>query len=390
MNRYKKYTLSLTCAFLTLVVFHIGTLLAVDPLNIFNAEITDNEFFIKEMRFQSAGIINKHDFDSAIVGTSMAGNFNANQAGHKLQGRFVNLSLSGSLLNERKIVLEYLLSEKDMKTIIISLDGATSMQRNEGIPIASWEFLYNKNRFDDFILYTNNKYMPYISCHSMFASRLSDLIYGECPKHKIKVNMNELTEWQSDPNHNSRFGGIEKWIENRENPQISQSIMKINSASILLKKNALEAETDSKNIFDIGEFSRNIPPILEHNPNTRFILFFPPYSMVQYAIDAQTAPHKFDQYKRLVEGVVLMTELYLNTEVYWFGDKDFVKNLSNYKDHTHYHGKYNNYFLDEFKAKRSIINIENYKELLNELERNAKSVDLIKLADRLNTNENAL
>jgi len=64
------------------------------------------------MRFQAAGVINKFDFDSAIVGTSIAANFQTSEANIKLGGTFQNISLDGSLLKERKVLLDYLLTKK--------------------------------------------------------------------------------------------------------------------------------------------------------------------------------------------------------------------------------------------------------------------------------------
>jgi hypothetical protein len=48
------------------------------------------------MRQQAAGIINNYEFDSIILGTSMLENTSAKEAGEKLGGKFMNISLSGS------------------------------------------------------------------------------------------------------------------------------------------------------------------------------------------------------------------------------------------------------------------------------------------------------
>lgn len=382
MNKFKHYLLTFLISLFLFVFGHIFPLLLIDPLNILKFDLSHNEFFIKEMRFQSAAIINKIDFDSAIVGTIMAENFKADEANKKLGGSFQNLSLSGSLLKERKVLLEYLLSEKDVKTLIVSIDGVSDVQRNRGIPIKAWSFLYNKNYLDDFYLYTNRKYTPYISCYLIFDNKFSNLIFGECPKKKIRKEIESLTEWQSDPVHNSRFGGIEKWLENKENSQVSKSIENIITASTLVQKKERNLSEKANNYYDPIEFSKNIVPLIQKYPKTRFILFFPPYSMFKYAIDVQTAPYVFSKYKELVEHVVLETELYPNAEVYWFVDKDFVRDIANYKDLTHYNGHYNSVFLDDFSMKHSIIDFKNYRRLLSKLENKANSVDLVDLANK--------
>ncbi len=382
MSEFKHYLLTFLILFFVCIFGYMFPLLIVDPLNISKFELSHNEFFIKEMRFQSAAIINKFEIDSAIVGSSMAANFKASEAKDKLGGNFQNLSLDGSLLKERKILLEFFLSKKNVKTLIISIDGVTDLQRNKGIPIEAWSFLYNNNYFDDFSLYTNWKYTPYISCHSMFAGKLSDFIFGECPQDKIREHIDDLTEWQSIPDHNSRFGGIEKWLEHKGNPQVSTSIKDIKRASAFVQKTKLKLLEKAENYYNSIEFSRNLVPLIKNYPQTRFILFFPPYSIFKYAIDVQTAPHIFSRYKDLVKRVVLETKPYPNAEVYWFGDKDFVMDIANYKDLSHYNGYYNSVFLDDFSMKRSIIDMRNYERLLNDLEREAISVDLVGLAKK--------
>ena len=377
MNQFKHYFFTFLVSSFVLIVGHFSSLIYIDPVNVSRFELSKNEFFIKEMRFQSAGIINKYKFDSAIVGTSMAENFNANESSDKLGGFFKNLSLTGSLLKERNIILSYFLSQKNVKTIIISIDGVSTVQRNRGIPINAWSFLYNSNHLDDFSLYLNRKYSPYISCHTTFKSKLSNLVFGECPAHKIESEIEDLTEWQSAPSHNSRFGGIEKWLKHRENVQVSKSIEDINIASDLIQRKELHVDIEPEKLFDPAEFSKNITPLIKKYPQTRFILFFPPYSIFKYAIDAQTKLNVFSQYKDLVESVVLETEIHPNAEVYWFGDKGFISDLANYKDLTHYKSFYNSVFLDHFHHKTSIINVKNYKELLNDLTNKANAVDLV-------------
>jgi len=382
MSQFKHYFVTFFITSFVLIAGHLSSLVFIDPLNISSIELSKNEFFIKEMRFQSAAIINKFEFDSAIVGTSMAENFNANEANDKLGGIFQNLSLAGSLLKERNILLSYFLSQKNVKSIIISIDGASDIQRNMGIPIDTWSFLYNKNHLDDFSLYLNRKYSPYISCHSIFKSPISNFVFGDCPIDRTRKEIENLTEWQSNPDYNSRFGGLEKWLENRENRQVSKSIESINKASDFIQQNDFHDDIESEKYYDSAQFSKNIKPLIKKHPKTKFILFFPPYSIFRYAIDAQTNSSRFFQYKNLVESVILETEMHSNAEVYWFGDKDFISDLANYKDLTHYKSFYNSVFLDHFQHKTSIIDVNNYKELLSDLESRANAVDLIDFAKK--------
>jgi len=358
-------------------------LMIIDPLSISRISSSVKEFYIKEMRFQSAGIINNTPLDSAIVGTSMAENFNANEASNLLGGHFVNLSLSGSLFKEREVILRYLLSSHKMKTIIISLDGATELQRNSGIPIDAWSYLYNDSYLDDLTAYTNRKYLPYINCHSFFNNIISAYIFGECPEERISASIDLLTEWQSYPRNNSRFGGIDKWKEHGSNSQVKASIEMILEASSALKTHP-DIKPNEVSIYDYKQFNEHILPLVINHPDTKFILFFPPYSLVKYAIDYQTNREQFNNYKKLVEKIVLASEQHQNIGLYWFNEYKFIEDIKNYKDLSHYGSEFNSMFLRDFTLNKSTIDLSNYKIYLQSLESRASKFDLRELAQLIN------
>ena len=224
-------------------------------------------------------------------------------------------------------------------------------------------------------MYTNRKYSTYLSCHSSFDNIVFQKVFGSCPSKKIRKNIYDLTEWQSNPKHYIRFGGIHNWRKHRENSQIQTAISELSQAiepSYLRKQNMDE----HLQIHNPDEFTKHMLPLVKKYPDTRFIFYYPPYSIYKYAIDVQASPHIFTQYKGLVKSIALETELLPNAEVFWFGDKEFVKNIENYKDLTHYHASFNNLFLNDFKTNNSRIDINNYKFLLDKLEVDANSVDL--------------
>lgn len=364
---------------------HLIPLIAIDPLNVSRLELSDNEFYIREMRFQSAGIINKIDFDSVIIGSSMAENFQPQKSSKVLGGAFQNLSLSGSLLSERKVVLEYLFSKKEISTVLISIDGVTRVQRNAGIPLDAWSQLYNDKYYDDFRVYLSRKFSPYLSCHSSLDNTISHWLFGNCPHEKIRLSLEELTEWQSDPQQNSRFGGIEAWLKHKNNQQVSSSIKLINNAIATSSAIQGHKKINSENaIYDANEFSQNISPIIHAQPDTRFILFFPPYSVFHHAVTKSLEPDVYLQYLELVKALVLETRKFPNAELYWFQDKGFTRNIENYKDLTHYHQDINNLILENFSRGKSRLTEDNYLTLLDSFEQQVAATDLVKLTNALN------
>lgn len=367
---------------------HLAPLIVVDPLNISRLELSDNEFYIREMRFQSASLINKLDFDSVVIGSSMAENFLPQTTSDILGGRFQNLSLSGSLLSERKVVLDYLFSKKNVSTVLISMDGVSSVQRNSGIPLDAWSHLYNDKHYDDYLVYLTRKFSPYVNCHSTFNQPITSLVFGPCPTEKIRSSTEELTEWQSNPEHNSRFGGIESWIEHNNNQQVNASVKRINkSIQTSLDKPKTLSPNSENHIYDAKEFVQNISPLIREQSNTRFILFFPPYSIFHHAVTKRLEPNVYKQYLEMVKALVIETKQYPNAELYWFQDEEFSSNISKYKDLTHYHQDINTLLLEKISRGQSKITSDNYLDLLNNFEQQVANTDLLELANALNQSD---
>ena len=107
--------------FILLSVLSLGLIYMYDPMQIFHKPYFRETTFLMDMRRQALGIIKHYDFDSYILGTSMLENTSAKEANEKLGGNWVNISLSGSVFNERAVILNYLFAHKQPQSILYSL-----------------------------------------------------------------------------------------------------------------------------------------------------------------------------------------------------------------------------------------------------------------------------
>jgi hypothetical protein len=108
-----------------------------------------------------------------------------------------------------------------------------------------------------------------------------------------------------------------------------------------------------------------IEPYLEGMENTRFHIFFPPYSML-YWYDAMAQ----NVAELRVEAIKQATETFLqyeNVEIMYFQDKtDWITNLDNYTDTTHYSKEITDLMTEELCASENVVTQENYKEKLED------------------------
>mgnify|MGYP003319003473 CR=1 FL=1 len=124
----------------------------------------------------------------------------------------------------------------------------------------------------------------------------------------------------------------------------------------------------------------NIIPYIEAHPDTKFTVFYPPYSIL-YWYDAKrqskidTIVTKYDYMtRRLLE--------YDNVEVYFFQNQEgIICNFDNYADYTHYSPEVCHYMVDSMadgSRRVTLDNLDEELEILSDLAHNYDygSIDL--------------
>ena len=126
---------------------------------------------------------------------------------------------------------------------------------------------------------------------------------------------------------------------------------------------------DKKNY--VAVIDNEIMPLFK-NSNTLFHLIIPPYSALYWAHYLENYDCMMEPYKYLIE----QSSNYDNVYIYWLYDENFVFDIANYKDLTHYHYKINSYELDYIKQHSHIINIKNYKSKMQKFKRKLQNFDV--------------
>jgi len=102
-------------------------------------------------------------------------------------------------------------------------------------------------------------------------------------------------------------------------------------------------------------------------PDVKFLLYFPPYSRLYYALRKQSNPQAFEIYIETIKFVVHECERYGNVKVFGFETEPFLNEISNYCDLTHYHQKYNSAMLQWMKNDQHELTISNLDEYLKKI-----------------------
>ena len=348
---------------LPVVVVLFGILWLYDPLQLFHKPIFRETTFFGDMRLAARGIIRYYDFDSVILGTSMLENTSAKEAGEKLGGKWVNLSLINSSYDERAVVLEYLFEYKKPQKIIYSLESFTIASIKDS---SRFDYLYDENPLDDFKVYLNDKFI------------LCALAWRES-KDCTGRDLEELLKWSNHEDLKILFGGFEKWLKYGKKETIAM-LKNIKDTPFVVKKDNFDLEKQRSYI------QTYVLDFVAENPKTKFYFIVPTYSRLSYRIGSGDFDNKVFYNRALnLKWFVQELEKYPNAKIYGFDTLDYADDIANYRDFTHYNVDMNSLHLDSIRGEKHILDSNNIDSYLKAMEDKIKNYDLKPFIEKAKT-----
>ncbi len=368
--KYKKNVILFIMIVTSMVMLFLTLIYMYDPMQLFHKTYKKKVTFHKTMREQNAGIINNYSFDSMILGTSMLENTSADEASKIFGGKFVNLSMSGSDFYERELVLEYALKKKNIKRVIYSLDMDKYIEQKRGnkhYPTDKFNYLYDDNPFNDFKLYLNDKY---IECLISFSKE------KECTGSA--TSLDRPSSWYKSKYHAPRYGGLDNWFNAKNNKQIKAAFKSIvNTERKIQAKQVIRLKNIDMKIAAAKQYiDDTLLNTIEKAPSTEFLLFFPPYSRLYFAMQAQYDLNAYTIHQAVVKYMASKIEEYDNLKVFTFENEIFLDDIANYKDPKHYHYSINSWMLNAMNKNRGLLNKDIVDKYTNETLKKALEYNL--------------
>lgn len=332
----------------------------VDPFFHYHGPIEGFSYVIDDQLTQNPGMAEHFDYDSAILGSSMTVNFNPDYFKELMGVNTLKLSYSSAYPKDISNILAKIFeprqdrSSHQIKKIFLGLDVITYSGDVEETKYPLPEYLYDDNPINDIKYLVNKDVLLNYVLRPMVDPEPMDL-------SKIYVS------WWTD----------EYYSEER----------------VLLGHDYIEAKNPDKlpeHAFDepIAENLRvNIIPYIEDHPETEFVIFFPPYSILFFN-DAIMNSHIEATLNSYIV-VEKMLNSFDNVSMYYFpAMTDVVTDLNNYADYTHYHPDINKYMTECFvdgeyyiaKDEEDGTHMSDYMNKMNEL---IDTYDFESLRDRL-------
>ena len=290
-------------------------------------------------RYINDGIISNFDYDAIITGTSMIQNFKVSEFNSLFGLESVKLPMSGGTYREVDSLCKRALSKRpDIQVILRGLDLRLINADKDAMQSYAYpEYLYNDNRLDD-INYLLDK-------HSLLQGCGMNVIMATIRKR-------EPFDFDNYANWNNKYEfGKDAVLSSYERPEKSGTVFRLS-----------EAERTTVR----GNIEQNVTATAKEYPDTRFILFFTPYSICYWDVLSQEG--RLTESIQMQEEVIELLLPYENIELYSFCDNfELVCNLDNYMDMAHYSEDVNSQILQWILEGEYRITEDNFQDYLDKI-----------------------
>ncbi len=279
---------------------------AIDPYQKFRRPTRYRTYYSRP-RHLNPGLARHHDYDTALVGSSMIGSFQPGMVEKEMGGKCVKIPMYGASGLELAMTLRPVIEAAKAKTIIFTLDHYSLKGPTDRLPFTHRAVPYQIYRHD-------------LLADARYVFGFDTLTQGV---KVLKKNSKCRKQERFDPDHYgyhpdgvtySRETTLDRWRHNDP---------------VLIKDPSEHTFPVMKDTFDV-----NLLPLIRSAAGIRFLLFFPTYSILAWA-DAEKAgivDHVFELQRHVTESLDDLETV----EVYDFQAPDWITDLDNFSDVIHF------------------------------------------------------
>ena len=309
----------------------------IDPFFHYHSPLPGLSYSFGNQNYVNPGIVRRFDYDTLITGTSMTENFRPSVFEEILDAEAVKTSYSGGKsANFRNLIDLALRSNPGLKTVYMGLDLNMLDDEDPALPREPHPtYLYDEKPLND-ANYLLNKSVLILSTGTF----LLDTAAGLPP-----ATFDDYNYWNDDDAH--MFGRLADEFERVRGSYGDRSDQWPREQLLAMAEEHLRL---------------NIIPLVEAWPQTDFVFFFPPYSILYW-------------HNKNTEDIVAVLEYAIETLIGYENVRLFlpmnnaaiITDPGYYKDAGHYSGAINDFLVQCFRDGTHLLTVENYQEELARL-----------------------
>jgi len=121
-----------------------------------------------------------------------------------------------------------------------------------------------------------------------------------------------------------------------------------------------------------ASFRKNVLSLVEAYPDVKFLIYYPPYSILRHVVWRETNPERYENQLLMKEWMYEQLSGYPNVEVYDFQtEADWTFHLDYYKDMSHHHQNINTWIAQAIGRRdpKYLVTADNVRGFVEELRR---------------------
>lgn len=317
----------------SLAVF-AGIMFWSDPLIQYGKEKESFTYYNYTEMYSNPGIAKNYKYDAVLVGTSMVQNTDVKECNDLFGCDMVRLTYSGGTAYNMKAILDVCFaSENTIDTVYWEMDPFQLFGDYNTPRFPLPEYLYEDSLLND---------LSYL---------LNLDVFNQYTMRNILYTVRGRT--QQVAREGETFSGTfskEAMLSTYNRPEQKQEQV---SAERYIKNVALNLD-------------HNVIPLIEENPDTEFVFFIVPFSMVYW--DEQMRQGTFNAMIDAFEYAIERLLEYENVKIFYYQNNwEIVTNLDNYMDLSHYGSWINSYLTQAIANEEGQLTQENYQIVLDEV-----------------------
>lgn len=330
-NPKKRWTAALLLTFVVLLGLCGGTVRLVDPFFHYHDPDPEGEVWF-DQRAQGAGLLRSQEYETVLMGSSLAANYRPFWFDVFYETSTVKITFPNGGFGEFTRALDYACTQQDVERVIFGLDPNLLARDPAEEPDQLPEYLYDTNPWNDG-QYLLNKDVLMRSGYTLLKK-----MSGETQ------SIQDAFVWDGNV-----FFSKELALAGYERPEATGETL---AADAFLENGRANLE--------------RVTGWLEQYPDTEFIFFFSPYSILFW--DKMNQLGQTEAMLALLQETVETLLQYDNAELQFFmADTEVITNLENYADHIHVAGRVTYRMAQAMPTEQYRLTKETYVEVLDGL-----------------------
>ncbi|WP_409967313.1 hypothetical protein RFF05_11955 [Bengtsoniella intestinalis] len=268
----------------------------LDPYFQYHDPDVTGDIWIDE-RYQASGLLRSQDYDTILIGTSLAANYQPSWFDAAFDAQTVQITLPNGAISEFDTVLTFAYTCQEVERVVVGLDANILARNVDEDPDELPVYLYNHTMLDD---------LPYLLNKDILAKS----IYYAMEEDPALTPLDEGFLWDY-------WFSKEQALVSYPRPDISD-----------------ETQSEDYYLANADAHLEIVARWLEENPTVEYHFYLSPYAILFW--DKMDREGTTEAMLTMLEHTMTTLLAYDNATVHFFmDDETIITNLDNYTDHIH-------------------------------------------------------